>query len=177
MSARLCYIPGSKCLLNTNVTKKKTVDRSLAVCCSMHYKQTKIMSRKIKILNHLNVFECEQRNVQWSHGQREGEIKRQSSFGYSNYSTEFIGTWRTQWVWLSHALSTLLYITLTRRIPSLTLSSPSFTPPPFIPFQQTVQVCVYLCVDVFPSEKQTEYDSQRINKVLMSVWALSRRSC
>lgn len=104
------------------------------------------MSRKIKILNRLNVFECKQRNVKWSHGQRwEGEIKRQSSFGYSNYSTEFIGTWRTQWVWLSHALSTLLYITLTRRIPSFPflsiLCSPSFHSLPTNCASVSVLVC------------------------------------
>lgn len=36
---------------------------------------------------------------------------------YSNYSTEFIGIRRTQWTWLSHALSTVLYITLNKENP------------------------------------------------------------
>lgn len=54
------------------------------------------------------------------------QVKTNNGVEYSNYSTEFIGTRRTQWTWLSHALSTVLYITLNKENP---YSSPSYILP------------------------------------------------
>lgn len=77
---------------------------------------------------------------------------------YSNYSTEFIGTWRTQWVWLSHALSTLLYITIRKKTPSFinSLLPASFLPP--LPANWCESMCV--CVDAFPGETTRAWQSE-----------------
>lgn len=94
---------------------------------------------------------------------------------YSNYSTEFIGSCRTQWVWVSHALSTLLYIT-----PRGKTESPHLFPalhPTLLPFLSNKVCACRVFVLICSPTKQTEHDSQRINKVLMSLWALSGRSC
>ena len=96
------------------------------------------------ISNQLDVFAYEQGNVLCWYGQRrQGKKRDRRTVEYSNYSTEFIGTWRTQWVWLSHALSTLLYITIRRKTPSsINPSSPHFSL--FLPFTSNkLWVCVF----------------------------------
>lgn len=86
----------------------------------------------------------------------DSSIKRHPHGDYSNYSTDFIGTQLTQWVWLSHALSCTLHW-----LADALLRAHPHRPPPAPRKTVRVFVCTLcVCVDALPGETNRAWQAE-----------------